>query len=293
MNFARVCSVLLPFVILSCSDLAAPRSGSSVRLTFNVSTSAQSNASAVAIKVNYRRIGGEVRPLFSTRVSIETGTRTLSIALDIAECLNDAGHVGAPGECTVDLELTLLNAGGALLDRKEIGPVVLRLDSEATAPPVTLSTTAAATLFEDDFEGPQCLGKWTVGGRRVAGTNVADCVVRRGSNVGHLYKTSFTEISMSPAIGPFLVSDQPTVFFDMEVSVFSAPPPGPTYYASAGALFIFFDAQGNQLGFVDVIAATTPYRFNEAARDPAWGYAAVSANTMQTHAVPMAQLLAL
>ncbi|MGH7466575.1 MAG: Ig-like domain-containing protein [Longimicrobiales bacterium] len=291
MNVVRYGIPLLTVACLACSDPAALRSGSNAWLRLDLATSAQGTASAVGINVAYRVISGGTRPLFATRVNIETGSRTLSVAIDVGGCLNDPNHLGAPGECVVDLELTLLDPAGVMLDRKKVGPVTLSIGSESRAPPVTLSTTAASTLFEDDFEESNCLAKWTVGGRRVAGTNLANCVTRQGSSVGHLYKTSFTEVFISPAIGPFAISDQPTFTFDMEVWVFSASPPGPTYYASAGVYFSFYNAQGVQLGFVEYIAATTPYRANESARDPVWGHVTVPANAMRSYSLSTAELL--
>ena len=61
-------------------------------------------------------------------------------------------------------------------------------------------------IFTDDFEGTDCLNKWVVGGRQLA-TSTATCVERNGSTKAHLYKYSFSEITLTPVSSPFQFSN--------------------------------------------------------------------------------------
>lgn len=108
--------------------------------------------------------------------------------------------------------------------------------------------------FTDDFESG--LVHWTIGGRRLAGPNVADTVFRHGSMMGHLYKFSFTEITFSREF-PF--DPRLRFVFDMEATASSQPPPSPAYYGAASVRIQFLDEDGAFLGLVGYTAATTSY----------------------------------
>lgn len=123
-------------------------------------------------------------------------------------------------------------------------------------------------VFADNFENENCLQKWTVGGRQQAGTNIADCVDRNGSIVGHLFKFSFTEITITPGYGLFPFSTYLQFNFEMEVQVSSTGGSPKEFYGKSGVDFIFYDNIGNSLGVVSYIAATTSYPFDYAASIP-------------------------
>jgi hypothetical protein len=280
---------LLMLVSIGCSDPVGIRPGSNAWISLDLVTPAQDTAAAVAIDMSYRRNASEPRPLLSTTLRIAAGSHALSVTVDITECLGDPDHLGASDECNVDLVLTLLDRSGSMLDRKSIGPLMLKVGVESSAPPVSLSTSPA--VFEDDFEGASCLASWIVGGRRLAGANVADCVTREGSTFGHLYKTSFTEVTLSPAVGAFAIADWPTFDFDLEVWVFSAGAPGPTFYSMSGVVFVFRDAQGGHLGSVEYIATSTTYRLNASQGDPTWGVVSVAPSSRQSFSLTTEEIL--
>lgn len=116
-----------------------------------------------------------------------------------------------------------------------------------------------APIFTDDFESGN-LDNWEIGGRQL-GTNIANVVSFAGSLTGHLYHSSFTEITMYRdfQFDEFDIND--SFYFDLAVDVASTIPPAPNYYGLAGVSFQFLDTDSNILGFVEYAAATTDYPF--------------------------------
>ncbi len=146
-------------------------------------------------------------------------------------------------------------------------------------------------LFSDDFEEPDCLGKWTVGGRQLEGTNIANCVIRNGSTVGHLFKFSFTEINLVPADGPFTFSNDLIFDFDMEVRVSSSGGAPSNYYGKSAVFFNFRNSEDALLGSVSYIAATTQYPFDSVAADPTRATVQVAENVSTHYSLSAAEIL--
>jgi len=141
--------------------------------------------------------------------------------------------------------------------------------SQPTSPSDPGSTApTSTTLFSDDFDRGGGLSGWIVGGRRLEGTNTADVVQRNGSNQGHLFKFSFTEIELTPGTAPFPFSPNLTFDFDLEVRTSSTGGVPSNYYGMAGARFEFLDAAGTRLGFVAYLSATTSFPYTFYAGDP-------------------------
>jgi hypothetical protein len=156
------------------------------------------------------------------------------------------------------------------------------------------STDAPETpegVFTDDFEATDCLGKWTVGGRRQEGTNTADCQVRNESTMGHLFKFSFTEITLSPDQGGFSFSSDLSFSFDMEVRVASTGGAPSAFYGSSGVRFDFLDAEGAFLGSVSYVAATTSFPFEQAADDSTRAAVQIVAGALRSHTLSMDEVL--
>lgn len=104
--------------------------------------------------------------------------------------------------------------------------------------------------------------KWDVGGRQREGTNTANCVVRDSSTVGHLFKFSFTEITLAPKAQLFAFDDSLQFDFDMEVRVSSSGGAPSNYYGKAGVVFNLFSEDTTSIGRVSYMAATTNYPFS-------------------------------
>ena len=141
--------------------------------------------------------------------------------------------------------------------------------------------------FTDDFEGGN-LDNWTIGGRQLAGTNIADVVnCGTGSLCGHLFHTSFTEITMYKNF-EYDSSNSGTFHFDLEVDVNSQPAPD-AYYGMAGVEFYFLDSGGNTLGSVWYVAATTnfPFTLGTATRS----VNQISENVMEHYAIDVSDML--
>jgi hypothetical protein len=147
-------------------------------------------------------------------------------------------------------------------------------------------------LFADEFESSNCLDRWTVGGRQQAGVNTANCVTRHGSTMGHLYKESFTEITLAPVDGPFAFSRDLVFSFDMEVRVYSSGGAPSNYYCKSGVDFEFRDAQGAVLARVSYLAASTSYPFDQAAVSTTTATTAVAPNVNTHYSLALPELLA-
>ena len=122
-------------------------------------------------------------------------------------------------------------------------------------------------IFRDDFEGVDCLKNWIIGGRQQAGINKAECERNEENTRVHIYKTSFSEINITPN-KKFEYSSKLFFSFDMEVNVSSSEPPSSDYYGKAGVDFVFYDSSDVFLGSVSYIAATTNYPFDIVHYDP-------------------------
>ncbi|NBB87554.1 MAG: hypothetical protein GVY12_15215 [Bacteroidetes bacterium] len=153
------------------------------------------------------------------------------------------------------------------------------------------STEAGDALFADAFEETNCLGKWIVGGRQQEGINTANCEERNGSVMGHLFKFSFTEITLAPDLDPFLFSSSLVFNFDMEVRVSSTGGAPSNFYGSSGVRFDFYDAEGTVLGSVFYIAATTSFPFQDAADDPTRGAVQIAAGSLRSHSLTAEEIL--
>ena len=152
---------------------------------------------------------------------------------------------------------------------------------------VFLSTPALAlTVFTDDCESG--LGNWTIGGRQAEGTNIADVQFRNGSNAGHLFKFSFTEITLQRA---FDFDPNEVFYFDMEVTASSTPPPSSAFYGSSGIDFIFNDDAGQRLGYVQYAAATTDYIYTNFLSDPTINVTQIFAGSNDSYAFLTSDLL--
>lgn len=154
---------------------------------------------------------------------------------------------------------------------------------------ISVSCAGAGTLFMDDFESGN-LNNWTVGGRQLLGTNIADTVVRNGSTVGHLYKTSFTEISLQKS---FAYNPMWQLAFDMEVAASSQPPPSAAYYASSGVDIYFLDQSLGALGSVSYLYNTTDHLANLFSNDPTRSMVAVAPGAMTRYSLDAIDLLSM
>lgn len=145
-------------------------------------------------------------------------------------------------------------------------------------------------VFEDDFEGNGCLAKWTVGGRRQEGENTADCVERDSSICGHLYKSSFTEITLSPTGGPWPYSESLLFTYDFRVRVYSSGGAPSNYYGRAGVEYQFME-NDIVIGRVGYIAATTSYPFDQVAGDTAAAFIAIPTDTDLSYSLTVDEIL--
>ncbi|MDJ0806258.1 MAG: hypothetical protein QNJ78_05430 [Gammaproteobacteria bacterium] len=148
------------------------------------------------------------------------------------------------------------------------------------------STAHAVLIFEDDFESGT-FDSWTIGGRQLAGINLANTVERYGSLMGHLYKTSFTEITLEKdfAYDPLL-----NFMFDIEVTS-NGTIISPNYYAYSGVDFYFYDAVGAIVGRILYGTASTSYLSDIAASDPTIYYSALTEGALINFDLGMAEIL--
>lgn len=85
---------------------------------------------------------------------------------------------------------------------------------------ITLSQTSIeAATFTDDFESGN-LDNWTIGGRQAEGSQIANVISYNGSLSGHLYKYSFTEITIFKDFQYNALTDNDLFSFDLSVDVY-------------------------------------------------------------------------
>ena len=138
-----------------------------------------------------------------------------------------------------------------------------------------LAGANAVLIFEDDFESGN-LDKWTIGGRQLAGANIADTVTRYGSTMGHLYKTSFTEITLENS---FVYDPLMNIMLNLEVTS-NGTTGASNFYAYSGVDFNFLDSTGTRIGRVWYGTASTNYLSSLAANDPTWLFNEVTEGTL-------------
>jgi hypothetical protein len=109
--------------------------------------------------------------------------------------------------------------------------------------------------FADDFEDGS-LDAWTIGGRRAAGSNVAEVIQWSGSAQAHLFHSSFTEITLSK---DFAYGSDGRLTFRMETSTSSTAGGTSSYYASTGVVINFLNASNDRIGWVSYVRATSTY----------------------------------
>ena len=125
----------------------------------------------------------------------------------------------------------------------------------------------AALIFEDDFESGN-LDKWTIGGRQITPVNIANTVTRYGSTMGHLYKSSFTEITLEKE---FAYDSLLNFMLDIEVTSNGTSASGTNFYAYSGLDFRFYDSTGTRIGLVTYGTASTNYLSDIISpADPTW-----------------------
>lgn len=146
-------------------------------------------------------------------------------------------------------------------------------------------------LFEDDFEADDCLGQWIVGGRQLEGVNIANCEERGESTRGHLFKSSFTEITLTPDVEPFPFSDDLVFNFDMEVRVTSTGGVPSAFYGQSSVGFAFYNAEGDLVGNVSYSAATTSFPYDSALNDSSAGAIPIATNVDRSYSLTVKEIL--
>ena len=147
-------------------------------------------------------------------------------------------------------------------------------------------TSTPLPEFTDDFEGGT-LENWIIGGRRQDSPNIAEVVLRKGSNMAHLQKGGFSEIEL---YRDFVFDLDYSFKFDMEVDVTSTSGAS-NNYSLAGAWFMFMDSSDNILGRVTYAAASTNYVSSVYATDPTKSFNAVPENVLTHYDLAVSDLL--
>jgi len=153
---------------------------------------------------------------------------------------------------------------------------------------ISNEVNAAAIPFADDFESGS-LGNWTQAGRRV-GSFSTNVVSRHGSQMAHVRKDGFTEVSLG---NRFDFSMDLKFLFDMEVSSYSNAGPTSSAYGFAAAAFNFYDASGNNLGGISYGTASTSYLASVVSTNPTGAFVQVAENVLQSYSLSMVDLMSL
>jgi len=141
-SLRRLALGLLAAAAAGCSDPVAP-GGTRAIVRFTLSHEALQVVSAVRVQLGYRQAAGPNVALADSRFAISANQQSVSVEVDIATCLADADHVGSESECTVDADISVLDAADAVSDRKQVGPFILKGGASTSAPPVTFDVLVA------------------------------------------------------------------------------------------------------------------------------------------------------
>lgn len=146
-----VVALLVP-LLSACADKSlAPGSRPAVaRLELRASVAAQtSNARTIDLRASYLRTTGERVIVAQTQTAVSGGVQTVSLELDLTECLADATRTGSRTACTLQVSALLRSAGGAVLDSIGVAPFDAAPYASVPAMEVELVEVASVTLPYD------------------------------------------------------------------------------------------------------------------------------------------------
>lgn len=144
-----------------------------------------------------------------------------------------------------------------------------------------------AVLFADDFEDGT-LNAWHIDGRQLQGTNIADVVTHDNSQMGHVYKTGFSEVWFETN---YAYDANLRFEFDMEANASSPTGSSSSIYADAGAYFAFLDQNDTVLGWTAYLRTTSTWpTFNF--DTPINSYNTIADDAMHSYDIGFPELLA-
>lgn len=137
---ARAMAALGAMTATACLDTTLPvesRPSRSARLSLAASVSGAA-VGDVTIEVAYLRKGGETVPIDSRTVTLADGTETVTLTVDITECLADPEREAGGDGCSIVVDVALEDGQG-LVDAHRAGPVRAVAGQTTPVPAVNLS----------------------------------------------------------------------------------------------------------------------------------------------------------
>lgn len=160
-------------------------------------------------------------------------------------------------------------------------PIVGTLFVIAAAP------AQGAVLFADDFEDGT-LDAWHIDGRQLQGTNIANVVTHNSSQMGHVYKTGFSEVWFETN---YAYDANLRFEFDMEANASSPTGSNSNIYADAGAYFAFVDQNDTVLGWTAYLRTTSTWPLVQF-DTPIHSYNTIADDAMHSYDIGFPELLA-
>lgn len=129
-----------------------PTTGHRVRGALKVQAVMATVGEQLTIVVRYLRTAGPAVELARLQRAVAgAGRLDIPVELDLTSCLVDATREGSPSAgCSVVASVALRDAGGAVLDSIEVGPVDVRDGASVSATTSPIILQAAATLTVED-----------------------------------------------------------------------------------------------------------------------------------------------
>lgn len=195
------------------------------------------------------------------RVEVQPATARIDAGgqLQFSATVFDANDTELPGWpvtwSVVDAGVATIDASG-LLTGLAAGTTTVRATASQVegAATVTVNPPPPRSSLVDDFENGS-LANWTVGGRRL-GTDVTDVEQRNGSAKAHLRHVGFTEVEIA---ADFVYGPGLRIAFEMETLLSPSLGATSSFYAAAGALISFLDADSNVLGWIWIAESTSSW----------------------------------
>ncbi|MGH7466583.1 MAG: Ig-like domain-containing protein [Longimicrobiales bacterium] len=187
--------------VVACDEPASVARLPAAVLQLRIGESAFAPAN-IDINATYRRRDGNSRPLFADTVNADAGS-DVSLEIDLTSCLNDSEHAGSSSECMADVVLTLFDADVAMIDRQQVGPLLLKRGVRTAAQPVSLTQLRVIVSAAGDTVRAGQAMQFSAQVRRGDGTSVTGLPI--------VWSSSDQNIAMIDVVGRLLAVAPGTV----------------------------------------------------------------------------------
>ena len=138
----RLFTAVIPWLALGCTEpTAAPNPGKAV---IQLQLARSSAVARIDADVFYRQQDAQRISLLRSSTNLTPAIRQLSLEVELTRCLGDPQRMAGGEGCLLEVELKLMDQGGALLDSVVVGPIDAVPNRTVTAPEVTVVCSGVA-----------------------------------------------------------------------------------------------------------------------------------------------------